>query len=153
MWLVAGSFCLSALADTLSQLPSLCSDKRNLFLGSHCERRNHQSAVSFLKSFTSFCTQTPEPGRAPTRVRAKSLSASEIEVTWKALPWNASKKRVLGYEVSCNKKHCLHWILMHLCSTTGCKCVGACASAWQLMLVNLVLVYYWWVFQAHAPWA
>ncbi|TKS71087.1 Contactin-4 Brain-derived immunoglobulin superfamily protein 2 [Collichthys lucidus] len=42
---------------------------------------------------------TPEPGRAPTRVRAKSLSASEIEVSWKALPWNASKKRVLGYEL------------------------------------------------------
>uniref|UniRef100_A0AAV2M6D8 Contactin 4 n=2 Tax=Knipowitschia caucasica TaxID=637954 RepID=A0AAV2M6D8_KNICA len=40
-----------------------------------------------------------EPGRAPTRVRARSLSASEVEVLWKALPWNASKKRVLGYEV------------------------------------------------------
>uniref|UniRef100_A0A3B5A399 Contactin-4-like n=1 Tax=Stegastes partitus TaxID=144197 RepID=A0A3B5A399_9TELE len=40
-----------------------------------------------------------EPGRAPTRVRAKSVSASEIEVSWKALPWNASKKRVLGYEL------------------------------------------------------
>lgn len=42
----------------------------------------------------------PEPGRAPTRIRAKSLSASEIEVSWKALPWNTSKRRVLGYEVS-----------------------------------------------------
>uniref|UniRef100_A0A8C8H1G7 Contactin 4 n=1 Tax=Oncorhynchus tshawytscha TaxID=74940 RepID=A0A8C8H1G7_ONCTS len=41
-----------------------------------------------------------EPGRAPTRIRAKSLSASEIEVSWKALPWNTSKRRVLGYEVS-----------------------------------------------------
>ncbi|MEQ2187334.1 hypothetical protein GOODEAATRI_003669 [Goodea atripinnis] len=40
----------------------------------------------------------PEPGRAPTRIRGKSLSASEIEVSWKALPWNASKRRVLGYE-------------------------------------------------------
>lgn len=40
-----------------------------------------------------------EPGRAPTRVRARSLSASEVEVSWKALPWSASKKRVLGYEV------------------------------------------------------
>lgn len=40
-----------------------------------------------------------EPGRAPTRVRAKSLSASEVEVSWKALPWSTSKKRVLGYEV------------------------------------------------------
>ncbi|XP_030634256.1 contactin-4 [Chanos chanos] len=40
-----------------------------------------------------------EPGRAPTRVRAKSLSASDVEVSWKALPWNSNKKRVLGYEV------------------------------------------------------
>ncbi|XP_021425506.2 contactin-4 isoform X1 [Oncorhynchus mykiss] len=40
-----------------------------------------------------------EPGRAPTRIRAKSLSASEIEVSWKALPWNTSKRRVLGYEL------------------------------------------------------
>ncbi|XP_061779965.1 contactin-4-like [Nerophis lumbriciformis] len=40
-----------------------------------------------------------EPGRAPTRVRAKSLSASQIEIAWKALPWNANKKRVLGYEL------------------------------------------------------
>uniref|UniRef100_A0A8C7YPZ9 Contactin 4 n=1 Tax=Oryzias sinensis TaxID=183150 RepID=A0A8C7YPZ9_9TELE len=40
-----------------------------------------------------------EPGRAPTRVRARSLSAAEIEVSWKALPWNASKRRVLGYEL------------------------------------------------------
>ncbi|XP_041743355.1 contactin-4-like isoform X1 [Coregonus clupeaformis] len=40
-----------------------------------------------------------EPGRAPTRIRAKSLSASEIELSWKALPWNTSKRRVLGYEL------------------------------------------------------
>ncbi|XP_059925325.1 contactin-4-like isoform X4 [Gadus macrocephalus] len=40
-----------------------------------------------------------EPGRAPTRVRAKSLSASQVEVLWKALPWNASKRRLLGYEL------------------------------------------------------
>ncbi|KAA0712788.1 Contactin-4 Brain-derived immunoglobulin superfamily protein 2 [Triplophysa tibetana] len=40
-----------------------------------------------------------EPGRAPTRVRAKSLSAFDVEVSWKALPWSTSKKRVLGYEL------------------------------------------------------
>ncbi|KAK6318936.1 hypothetical protein J4Q44_G00101470 [Coregonus suidteri] len=40
-----------------------------------------------------------EPGRAPTRIQAKSLSASEIELSWKALPWNTSKRRVLGYEL------------------------------------------------------
>ncbi len=60
-----------------------------------------------LKSFSLY-TLTPEPGRAPTRVRAKSLSASEIEVSWKALPWNASKKRVLGYEVSYTEIPCLY---------------------------------------------
>ncbi|XP_016118237.1 contactin-3-like, partial [Sinocyclocheilus grahami] len=40
-----------------------------------------------------------EPGRAPSRLRAKSLSAFDVEVYWKALPWSTSKKRVLGYEV------------------------------------------------------
>ncbi|XP_072541022.1 contactin-4 [Salminus brasiliensis] len=40
-----------------------------------------------------------EPGRAPTRVRAQSISASEVEVTWKALPWSTSRRRVLGYEL------------------------------------------------------
>ena len=55
----------------------------------------------------SLFTLTTEPGRAPTRVRAKSLSASEIEVSWKALPWNASKRRVLGYEVSSDEIPCL----------------------------------------------
>lgn len=34
---------------------------------------------------------------------------------------------------------------------SACVCVHA--STWQLMLLNLVLFYYWWVFQAHAPWA
>ncbi|XP_077429418.1 contactin-4-like isoform X1 [Vanacampus margaritifer] len=48
---------------------------------------------------TTIYSAEEEPGRAPTRVRAKSLSASQIEVSWKALPWNASKKRVLGYEL------------------------------------------------------
>ncbi|KAK7916146.1 hypothetical protein WMY93_011907 [Mugilogobius chulae] len=48
---------------------------------------------------TTIYSAEEEPGRAPTRVRAKSLSASEVEVLWKALPWNASKKRVLGYEL------------------------------------------------------
>ncbi|XP_051752439.1 contactin-4 isoform X2 [Ctenopharyngodon idella] len=40
-----------------------------------------------------------EPGRAPSRLRAKSLSAFDVEVSWKALPWSMSKKRVLGYEL------------------------------------------------------
>ncbi|XP_075869505.1 contactin-4 isoform X1 [Nelusetta ayraudi] len=48
---------------------------------------------------TTIYSAEEEPGRAPTRVRARSLSASEVEVSWKALPWSASKKRVLGYEL------------------------------------------------------
>uniref|UniRef100_A0A8C6U970 Contactin 4 n=1 Tax=Neogobius melanostomus TaxID=47308 RepID=A0A8C6U970_9GOBI len=45
---------------------------------------------------TTIYSAEEEPSRAPTRVRARSLSASEVEVQWKALPWNTSKKRVLG---------------------------------------------------------
>lgn len=67
-----------------------------------------------LKS-SGLYTLTPEPGRGPTRVRAKSLSASEIEVSWKALPWNASKKRVLGYEVSYTE-------VLFVCASSGFKC-------------------------------
>ncbi|KAJ8361269.1 hypothetical protein SKAU_G00177940 [Synaphobranchus kaupii] len=48
---------------------------------------------------TTIYSAEEEPGRAPTRIRAKSLSASEIEVSWKALPWNTSKRRILGYEL------------------------------------------------------
>ncbi|XP_046882201.1 contactin-4 isoform X1 [Hypomesus transpacificus] len=48
---------------------------------------------------TTIYSAEEEPGRAPTRIRARSLSASEIEVSWKALPWNTSKRRVLGYEL------------------------------------------------------
>ncbi|XP_046702281.1 contactin-4, partial [Silurus meridionalis] len=40
-----------------------------------------------------------EPARAPTRIRVQSLSASEVEVTWKTLPWSTSRRRVLGYEL------------------------------------------------------
>uniref|UniRef100_A0A8C7DUI4 Contactin 3a, tandem duplicate 1 n=1 Tax=Oncorhynchus kisutch TaxID=8019 RepID=A0A8C7DUI4_ONCKI len=40
-----------------------------------------------------------EPSRAPGRVRARSVSASEVEATWKALPWSNNRRRILGYEV------------------------------------------------------
>ncbi|KAI2649909.1 Contactin-3 [Labeo rohita] len=39
------------------------------------------------------------PSRAPSRVRAKSLSASEVEVSWKPLPWSTSRTRIMGYEL------------------------------------------------------
>ena len=41
----------------------------------------------------------PEPSRPPGRVRARSVSASEVEVSWKALSWSNSRRRILGYEV------------------------------------------------------
>ncbi|KAL2091478.1 hypothetical protein ACEWY4_013741 [Coilia grayii] len=45
-----------------------------------------------------------EPVRTPSRVRAKSLSASDVEVMWRGLPWYTSRKpdqskRILGYEL------------------------------------------------------
>ncbi|MBN3311092.1 CNTN4 protein, partial [Amia calva] len=48
---------------------------------------------------TTIYSAEEEPGRAPSKVKVKSLSASEIEVSWKPLPWNTSKRRVLGYEL------------------------------------------------------
>ncbi|KAJ8409219.1 hypothetical protein AAFF_G00234170 [Aldrovandia affinis] len=48
---------------------------------------------------TTIYSAEEEPGRVRSRIRAKSLSASEIEVSWKALPWNTSKGRVQGYEL------------------------------------------------------
>uniref|UniRef100_A0A8C9VSA2 Contactin 4 n=1 Tax=Scleropages formosus TaxID=113540 RepID=A0A8C9VSA2_SCLFO len=48
---------------------------------------------------TTIYSAEEEPGKAPARVRARSLSASEIEVSWKPLPWSTSKRRVLGYEL------------------------------------------------------
>uniref|UniRef100_A0A8C7Y5W6 Contactin 3a, tandem duplicate 1 n=1 Tax=Oryzias sinensis TaxID=183150 RepID=A0A8C7Y5W6_9TELE len=40
-----------------------------------------------------------EPTRAPTRLRARSISAAEIDVSWKPLPWSNNRRRILGYEV------------------------------------------------------
>ncbi|KAK1161457.1 contactin-4-like [Acipenser oxyrinchus oxyrinchus] len=48
---------------------------------------------------TTVYSAEEEPSMAPTRVLAKSLSASEIEVYWDPVPWEMSSERVLGYEV------------------------------------------------------
>ncbi|KAB1264411.1 Contactin-3 [Camelus dromedarius] len=40
-----------------------------------------------------------EPTVAPSQVSANSLSSSEIEVSWNAVPWKLSNGRLLGYEV------------------------------------------------------
>lgn len=46
-----------------------------------------------------------EPSRAPGRLRAKSVSASEAEVTWKPLAWSNNRRRILGYEVKPTRAH------------------------------------------------
>uniref|UniRef100_A0A672Q641 Contactin-4-like n=1 Tax=Sinocyclocheilus grahami TaxID=75366 RepID=A0A672Q641_SINGR len=47
---------------------------------------------------TTIYSAEEEPSRAPSRVRAKSLSASEVEVSWKPLPWSTSRTRIMGNE-------------------------------------------------------
>ncbi|XP_023660803.1 contactin-4 isoform X1 [Paramormyrops kingsleyae] len=49
-------------------------------------------------SVTTIYSAEEEPNRAPSRIRAKSLSASKIEVTWKPLSLQ-TRRRVLGYEL------------------------------------------------------
>uniref|UniRef100_A0A674PPZ4 Contactin 3a, tandem duplicate 1 n=1 Tax=Takifugu rubripes TaxID=31033 RepID=A0A674PPZ4_TAKRU len=46
---------------------------------------------------TTIHSAEEEPSRAPGRLRARSVSASEVEVTWKPLAW--SNRRILGYEL------------------------------------------------------
>eukprot|EP00064_Thunnus_orientalis_P001695 superscaffoldBa00000118_g1698 len=48
---------------------------------------------------TTIYSAEEEPSRAPGRLRAKSVSASEVEVTWKPLAWSNSRRRILGYEL------------------------------------------------------
>uniref|UniRef100_A0A671LI59 Contactin-4-like n=1 Tax=Sinocyclocheilus anshuiensis TaxID=1608454 RepID=A0A671LI59_9TELE len=50
-------------------------------------------------SVTTVYSAEEEPSRAPSRVRAKSLSASEVEVSWKPLPWT-SVMRTVGNRTS-----------------------------------------------------
>ncbi|XP_048403537.2 contactin-4-like isoform X2 [Stegostoma tigrinum] len=40
-----------------------------------------------------------EPTAAPFNVSARSLSASEVQVFWEAVPWETSKGKVRGYEI------------------------------------------------------
>uniref|UniRef100_A0AAQ4Q382 Contactin 3a, tandem duplicate 1 n=1 Tax=Gasterosteus aculeatus aculeatus TaxID=481459 RepID=A0AAQ4Q382_GASAC len=48
---------------------------------------------------TTIYSAEEEPSRAPGRLRAKSVSASEAEVTWKPLAWSNNRRRILGYEL------------------------------------------------------
>lgn len=51
-----------------------------------------------------------EPSRAPGRLRARSVSASEVEVTWKPLAWSNNRRRILGYEVKPTHAHTI-WVV------------------------------------------
>ncbi|CAK6951253.1 contactin-4 [Scomber scombrus] len=48
---------------------------------------------------TTIYSAEEEPSRAPGRLRARSVSASEVEVTWKPLAWSNNRRRILGYEL------------------------------------------------------
>lgn len=81
---------------------------------------------------------TIEPSRAPSRIRAKSLSASEVEVSWKPLPWSTSRTRIMGYEVRTTqlKKALLYIIVMlvhSLCSYNNSHSIAS--------VLNIVTTY------------
>ncbi|KAM4563252.1 contactin-4 isoform 2-T3 [Odontesthes bonariensis] len=48
---------------------------------------------------TTIYSAEEEPSRAPGRLRVRSISASEVEVTWKPLAWSNNRRRILGYEL------------------------------------------------------
>ncbi|XP_037656379.1 contactin-3 [Choloepus didactylus] len=48
---------------------------------------------------TAVFSAEEEPTVAPSQVSANSLSSSEIEVSWNAIPWKLSNGHLLGYEV------------------------------------------------------
>ncbi|XP_068996171.1 contactin-4 isoform X1 [Embiotoca jacksoni] len=48
---------------------------------------------------TTIYSAEEEPSRAPGRLKARSVSAAEVEVTWKPLSWSNNRRRILGYEL------------------------------------------------------
>lgn len=64
-----------------------------------------------------------EPSRAPGRLRARSVSASEVEVTWKPLPWSNNRRRILGYEVKPTHAHTIMY-----------NAVDSANSSWHYIL-------------------
>ncbi|ELK15188.1 Contactin-3 [Pteropus alecto] len=59
---------------------------------------NNRGEGPFSPVTTVFSAEE-EPTAAPSRVSARSLSASEIRVSWGAVPWKLSNGHLLGYEV------------------------------------------------------
>ncbi|XP_058419632.1 contactin-3 isoform X2 [Diceros bicornis minor] len=59
---------------------------------------NNKGEGPFSPVTTVFSAEE-EPTIAPSQVSANSLSSSEIEVSWNAVPWKLSNGHLLGYEV------------------------------------------------------
>uniref|UniRef100_A0A8C0AJ03 Contactin 3 n=1 Tax=Bos mutus grunniens TaxID=30521 RepID=A0A8C0AJ03_BOSMU len=59
---------------------------------------NNKGEGPFSPVTTVFSAEE-EPTIAPSQVSANSLSSSEIEVSWNAIPWKLSNGHLLGYEV------------------------------------------------------
>nr|KAF6473715.1 contactin 3 [Rousettus aegyptiacus] len=59
---------------------------------------NNRGEGPFSPVTTVFSAEE-EPTAAPSQVSARSLSASEIGVSWGAVPWKPSNGHLLGYEV------------------------------------------------------
>uniref|UniRef100_G1PJD7 Contactin 3 n=1 Tax=Myotis lucifugus TaxID=59463 RepID=G1PJD7_MYOLU len=60
---------------------------------------NNKGEGPFSPVATVFSAEEAEPTAAPAHVWAHSLSSSEIEVSWSAIPWKLSSGHLLGYEV------------------------------------------------------
>ena len=71
------------------------------------------------------CCLFSEPSGMPAGVWARSVSASEIEVTWQALAY--SSERVLGYEVHFNISNGNRNHTRTRCKSSACHCL--CGSA------------------------
>lgn len=106
-------------------------------------------AVNLCLPPYSDCTAClSEPSRAPGRLRARSVSASEVEVTWKPLAWSNSRRRILGYEV--NPTHvyitCQHGQILYKCSAKCQQLVNndhLCYCPYSYLSINKGKYYCW----------
>ncbi|XP_032989135.1 contactin-3 isoform X4 [Rhinolophus ferrumequinum] len=68
---------------------------------------NNKGEGPFSPVTTVFSAEE-EPTVAPSHVSAQSLSSSEIQLSWNAIPWKLTNGHLLGYET-----HTLAWGLLH----------------------------------------
>ncbi|XP_024602861.1 contactin-3 isoform X2 [Neophocaena asiaeorientalis asiaeorientalis] len=94
---------------------------------------NNKGEGPFSPVTTVFSAEE-EPTVAPSQVCANSLSSSEIEVSWNAVPWKLSNGHLLGYEVR-------YWNNGEEGSSSKLKVAGNVTSA-RLHGLNSNLEYY-----------